>query len=209
MPAIIVVPGSAFSSRNIPALLARCDVYQFAGQTLFQRGATLVTMPSTANLYDGGRYPDLVVHRILDALGNEDTVGINLDTGNFYTDDPYADLAKCAPYAVNVQVKVDIKRRNDKETSPADFNRLVKILRDANYQGWVALEYEAKEDPWTAVPRLLAALAAQGLEPAAVDWLIVTHVHLDHAGGAPYSTVTDLARLRGWSTSVPRATAIS
>ncbi len=35
-----------------------------------------------------------------------------------------------------------------------------------------------------AVPRLLAALAVAGLEPAAVDWLIVTHVHLDHAGGA-------------------------
>jgi glyoxylase-like metal-dependent hydrolase (beta-lactamase superfamily II) len=35
-----------------------------------------------------------------------------------------------------------------------------------------------------AVPRLLAALAHLGLEPEAVDWLIVTHVHLDHAGGA-------------------------
>ena len=35
-----------------------------------------------------------------------------------------------------------------------------------------------------AVPRLLAALAAQGLEPAAVDWVIPTHIHLDHAGGA-------------------------
>ena len=35
-----------------------------------------------------------------------------------------------------------------------------------------------------AVPRLLAALAATGLAPEAVDWLIVTHVHLDHAGGA-------------------------
>lgn len=34
------------------------------------------------------------------------------------------------------------------------------------------------------VPRLLAALAALGLETAAVDWLIVSHVHLDHAGGA-------------------------
>lgn len=34
------------------------------------------------------------------------------------------------------------------------------------------------------VPRLLAALEAQGLAPEAVDWLIVTHVHLDHAGGA-------------------------
>lgn len=35
-----------------------------------------------------------------------------------------------------------------------------------------------------SVPRLLAALDAAGLTPAQVDWLIVTHVHLDHAGGA-------------------------
>jgi glyoxylase-like metal-dependent hydrolase (beta-lactamase superfamily II) len=35
-----------------------------------------------------------------------------------------------------------------------------------------------------AVPRLLAALAHVGLAPEAVDWLIATHVHLDHAGGA-------------------------
>ena len=35
-----------------------------------------------------------------------------------------------------------------------------------------------------SVPRLLHALADAGLEPRAVDWLILTHVHLDHAGGA-------------------------
>ena len=35
-----------------------------------------------------------------------------------------------------------------------------------------------------AVPRLLAALAAQGRTPADVRYVIVTHVHLDHAGGA-------------------------
>jgi glyoxylase-like metal-dependent hydrolase (beta-lactamase superfamily II) len=33
-------------------------------------------------------------------------------------------------------------------------------------------------------PRMLAALEAAGLQPADVDWLILTHVHLDHAGGA-------------------------
>jgi glyoxylase-like metal-dependent hydrolase (beta-lactamase superfamily II) len=37
--------------------------------------------------------------------------------------------------------------------------------------------------PNNAVPRLLAALQAQGLEPADVDYVIPTHVHLDHAGG--------------------------
>jgi len=84
--------------------------------------------------------------------------GVNLDTGNFQTDDPYADLAKCAPYAVNVQVKVEIKRRGQSKSEPSDLPRVVKLLRDANYQGYVALEYEAAEDPWTAVPRWLKQL---------------------------------------------------
>ncbi len=35
-----------------------------------------------------------------------------------------------------------------------------------------------------AVPRMLAALDYAGLAPSDVDWLILTHVHLDHAGGA-------------------------
>jgi glyoxylase-like metal-dependent hydrolase (beta-lactamase superfamily II) len=35
-----------------------------------------------------------------------------------------------------------------------------------------------------SAPGLLAALEAKGLPPEAVEYLIVTHVHLDHAGGA-------------------------
>ena len=35
-----------------------------------------------------------------------------------------------------------------------------------------------------SLPRLLAAVEAAGLQRSAVDWVIVTHVHLDHAGGA-------------------------
>ena len=38
--------------------------------------------------------------------------------------------------------------------------------------------------PNSAVPRLLAALEAHGLDRDAVDYVIPTHVHLDHAGGA-------------------------
>jgi len=35
-----------------------------------------------------------------------------------------------------------------------------------------------------AVPLMLAALERQGLAPEQVDYLIATHIHLDHAGGA-------------------------
>jgi len=35
-----------------------------------------------------------------------------------------------------------------------------------------------------SVPTLLAALEARSLAPADVDWVLTTHVHLDHASGA-------------------------
>lgn len=35
-----------------------------------------------------------------------------------------------------------------------------------------------------SVPALLGALAAKGLAPEAVDYIFLTHIHLDHAGGA-------------------------
>ncbi len=84
--------------------------------------------------------------------------GINLDSGNFHTDDPYADLAAIAPYAVNVQLKERIRAKGDQEGQPIDVPRFLQLLREANYQGWFTLEYEEKEDPFTAVPRILAAL---------------------------------------------------
>lgn len=38
--------------------------------------------------------------------------------------------------------------------------------------------------PARALPRLLAALDTAGVTPEQVDYVILTHVHLDHAGGA-------------------------
>src|SRR4030095_12180667 len=72
-----------------------------------------------------------------------DWFGVNLDTGNFHTADPYADLARLAPYAVVVQIKSEISIGKG-PAQPADLPRLIKILRDVNYQGYVALEYEAE-----------------------------------------------------------------
>jgi glyoxylase-like metal-dependent hydrolase (beta-lactamase superfamily II) len=35
-----------------------------------------------------------------------------------------------------------------------------------------------------SLPRFLEAIGTAGLEPKDIDWVILTHVHLDHAGGA-------------------------
>jgi sugar phosphate isomerase/epimerase len=86
-------------------------------------------------------------------------LGINLDSGNFHTADPYADFARCAPYAVNVQVKVVMKAQNAAPTA-TDYARIATILRAAKYQGYVTLEYEEPEDPWTAIPREWAKMTA-------------------------------------------------
>lgn len=78
-------------------------------------------------------------------------------------------------------------------SSPVDYGHGISAV-DAGYvrpqRAAVHLIVEAGRaavvDCGTAhsVPRILAALQAQEIEPAAVDYVILTHIHLDHAGGA-------------------------
>ena len=87
---------------------------------------------------------------------NSPWVGINLDTGNFRTE-PLRQIEMCLPYAVNFQVKSEITGEDGKR-QPFDWDRIIRLAATAGYQGYLALEYEAKEDPATAVPRLLREL---------------------------------------------------
>jgi len=81
--------------------------------------------------------------------------GMNLDTGNFKTADPYSDLERCAPYAVTCHFKTEITRKGETRSEAADLPRLVDLLRKANYRGYLNLEHESEEDPMTAVPPVL------------------------------------------------------
>ena len=85
-------------------------------------------------------------------------LGINLDTGNFHTDDPYGDLVKCVDYAVNIQVKASMKTPDGKKY-PADFEKIGDILDEAGYQGFVILEYE-DEKPYENIPPTMQRLRA-------------------------------------------------
>ncbi len=88
---------------------------------------------------------------------NTPAFGVNFDSGNFHNPpDPYAELEMIAPYAVNAQIKVDMQVAGKR--SDADLERIVRILRNVNYSGWVALEYESAEEPMEAIPKWIDKL---------------------------------------------------
>lgn len=89
---------------------------------------------------------------IVEAVGEHPWFGVNLDTGNYRTN-AYEELAMAAPHAVNVQIKIDV-HRDDGSIEPTDLERVRDILMDANYKGWVVLEYEA-ENPLERIPDYL------------------------------------------------------
>lgn len=64
-------------------------------------------------------------------------LGLILDTGNFLASDPYADIARAIPYAVNWQIK---ERLHGNPGAPTDLVRLVHLIRAANYRGYLPIE---------------------------------------------------------------------
>lgn len=83
--------------------------------------------------------------------------GVNFDSGNFHSDTPYDDLAKIAPFTVNAQIKTETRNASGKR-APMDYPRVIQILRDGGYSGYIVLEYEGGEAPMEAIPKHLDAL---------------------------------------------------
>lgn len=85
--------------------------------------------------------------------------GTILDTGFFLTPDPYIDIAKAMPYAVNLQ----IKESPFGAASPirVDVKKLIRIIRDSGYRGYCPIEtlsvkgQEQVYKPYEKVPRFL------------------------------------------------------
>jgi sugar phosphate isomerase/epimerase len=95
------------------------------------------------------------VLRIVNAL-NSPWLGVTMDTGNFL-EDPYDRLDQLAPKTVYVQAKTYFGG-GTWYTLDLDNDRIAAILRKHNYHGYVALEFEGKEDWRTAIPKSLAVL---------------------------------------------------
>lgn len=89
----------------------------------------------------------LKIHKMV----NSPWLGLNMDTGN-YPGDPYQGIEVLAPHATIVQAKT-YYGGGEWYTLDLDYPRIAGILRKHNYNGWVSLEMEGKEDPSTAVPK--------------------------------------------------------
>ena len=98
--------------------------------------------------------PDQMM-KIVDGVKDKTWFGINFDSGNFRTDDPYRDLERIAPLAINAQIKVAVAPNNKKQ--PADIAKTIGILRKHNYRGYVVLEYEEK-NPKEEIPKYIKQL---------------------------------------------------
>lgn len=95
------------------------------------------------------------VLRIVDAV-NSPWLRVTMDTGNFL-EDPYAKLEQLLPHTVFVQAKT-YYGGGEWYTLELDYARIGKMLRGADYRGWVSLEFEGKADYREAIPKSLALL---------------------------------------------------
>ena len=83
-----------------------------------------------------------------------------VDTGKYLTDDPYADIALMAPYAVNWQIKETLGSKVDSPRT--DMKRLAGIIKSSGYYGYLPIETLSMKrknyDPLLEVPKMIAEL---------------------------------------------------
>ncbi len=83
-------------------------------------------------------------------------MGLLLDTGNFL-ENPYDKLTMVAPHADFVQAKT-YYGGGEWYTLDLDYPRIIRILREANYKGYISIEFEGKEAAESGVRKSVDAL---------------------------------------------------
>ncbi len=84
--------------------------------------------------------------------------GMNLDIGNFRPPKVLEQVEMSIPHAVSTHIKTEMAQDDGKTKVPYDWDRVFAMFARHGYRGYMGLEYEASEDPATAVPRHLRRL---------------------------------------------------
>ena len=83
---------------------------------------------------------------------NTEWVGLMLDVGSYHTSDPYADIARTAKYAITWQMKEKVFVNETQVDT--DYTKVVKIVKDCGYRGYLPLETLGEGDPYKKVEAL-------------------------------------------------------
>src|SRR5438876_2999086 len=79
-----------------------------------------------------------------------------LDLGNFnFCPDPYAEMAALAPHALMVHLKTYVGG-GLYYAADLDYRRIARLLREADFRGYLSLEFEGKAHPDHGIPESLA-----------------------------------------------------
>ena len=92
------------------------------------------------------------VLRIVNEI-NSPWLQVTSDTGNFL-EDQYSQLEMLAPKTFLIQAKTYFGG-GKWYTLDIDYNRVAEIFKKVNYQGYISIEFEGKDDPQKAIPRSL------------------------------------------------------
>lgn len=84
--------------------------------------------------------------------------GMNLDIGNFKPPKVYDQIEMSIPYAVSTHIKTEFNQDDGKTKAPFDWDRVFGMFARHGFRGYMGLEYEANDDPTTAVPGHLRRL---------------------------------------------------
>jgi sugar phosphate isomerase/epimerase len=101
-----------------------------------------------------GRTPEGVL-RVVNEL-NSPWLQVTLDTGNFL-EDPYDRLKMLAPKTILMQTKT-YQGGGVWYTLDLDYARIAGIMNEANYRGYISLEFEGKAAPEPSIAESLAML---------------------------------------------------
>lgn len=148
-----------FSGRDVPEGHSRTEVTKWVVNALkecAQYGAEHGVIIVLQNHWDFIRTTEQTTE-ILKKVGSE-WLALNLDIGSYRSANPYAEIATVAPYAATWQIKENVfVNGNEVKT---DLEKIIQIVRQSGYRGYLPIETLGAGDPRVKVPRFLAEVRA-------------------------------------------------
>jgi sugar phosphate isomerase/epimerase len=148
-----------------PAGATLDQAIDFAAETLKRGAESAGARGLILGLEDDGGITDFAKETIeIVKRANSPWAGMNLDIGNFRPPAVYDQIEMSIPYAVSTHIKTEVALDDGKTRAAADWDRVFRMFAARGFRGYMGLEYEASDDPISAVPVQLRRLKELALK---------------------------------------------